>query len=91
MPQYKIVANPQRNTTVYNIWENGMRPGNQRVAENIPNKELAATFAAAPAMLAELQSFVDRWSKYQKPPTGDDLKIYLENARAVIAQATETP
>lgn len=48
----------------------------------------ARLIAAAPDLLAELQSFVDRWGKYPKPPTGDDLKIYLDNARAAVARAT---
>lgn len=44
---------------------------------------------AYPAMLEALEAFVDRWSKYPKKMTGDDLRIYLDNARAAIAQARE--
>lgn len=47
--------------------------------------------AAAPDLLRELQSFVDRWSKYPKPPTGEELNVYLDSARAAIAKATGTP
>jgi hypothetical protein len=47
----------------------------------------AALIVQAPALLAELQGFVDRWSKYPKPPRGRDLEIYLTNARTVIARA----
>ncbi|KKL90038.1 hypothetical protein LCGC14_1908730 [marine sediment metagenome] len=39
-------------------------------------------------LLTELQGFVKRWS-YPKKPTGDDLEIYLENARAVIAKHSD--
>ena len=48
----------------------------------------AALIGQAPALLAELQGFVDRWSKHPKPPRGRDLEIYLSNARTVIARAT---
>ena len=47
----------------------------------------ARLIAAAPELLRELQQFVDRWSKYPKPPTGRDLDIYLKYARAAIAKA----
>lgn len=47
----------------------------------------ARLIAAAPALLRELQGFVNRWSKYPKPPTGADLDIYLDSAREVIAAA----
>lgn len=47
----------------------------------------ACLFAAAPRLLAELKAFVNRWGKYPKKPTGADLQIYLDNARAAIAEA----
>lgn len=37
-------------------------------------------------LLAFARTFVKRW-KYQKKPTGDDLEIYLEEARTAIAKA----
>ena len=38
-------------------------------------------------LLAELEAFVSRWSKCPKKPTGRDLEIYLDQARAAIAKA----
>ena len=52
------------------------------------NGRTARLLDAAPDLLRELQGFVDRWSKYPKKPTGKDLEIYLNNARAAIAKAT---
>jgi hypothetical protein len=66
----------------------GMGYGGKHVAHGMQNLADAKLLTAAPDLLRELQGFVDRWSKYPKPPTGDDLRIYLDNARAVIAKAT---
>jgi hypothetical protein len=41
------------------------------------------------ALVRELQGFVDRWSKWPNPPTGRDLEIYLDCARAVLAKCKE--
>lgn len=53
-------------------------------AEAEPNARL---IAAAPELLKELKEFVDRWTKYDRPPTGDDLAVYIRCARKAIAKA----
>jgi len=60
-------------------------PGKRPVFQ--PYVELMNQMVAAPDMLAALESFVHRWTAFPNPPTGRDLEIYLNEARAAIAKA----
>jgi len=63
--------------------------------KNEPPLQLAVNFHAAKqlqrleAQVTELrealEAFVSRW-QYPKKPTGDELEIYLEQARAALAK-----
>lgn len=80
----KITADPQRNSTPYNVWD-----GKVRVATHVPNKELANLFASAPALLEALHLWA-AWH-YQKfgdtGPNGADAP--LAETAAAIAKAKQ--
>jgi hypothetical protein len=75
----KIVSDPQRNYTVYNLWDNG-----ERVAQNIPSKELATVFAAAPDLLEALEAAE---SLINRHVVAMDAGPVLKIVHAVIAKA----
>jgi hypothetical protein len=74
------------------VLSKGVNAGGNFYVATLPNgshaeaEANARLIAAAPELLRELKGFVSRWS-FPKPPTGDDLRIYLDAARAAIAKA----
>jgi len=42
-------------------------------------------------LVAFIQTFIKRWGKYPKKPTGEDLEIYLDEARTALAKAEAKP
>ena len=90
-PWYRNIKPASKYGTIFA----GDAPRHKHVAHlavtGLSEEEIEANCAlilAAPDLLRELQGFVNRWTKYPKPPTGRDLETYLLNAQAVIDKAT---